>query len=169
MRHRIGWAAAVWAVCAAAEPAAAGPRTLTVNVGSGQVLDSGGGAEGGVELAFSDFWLGIAPTLGGLVSDTGSSYAYFGFRRDFAVGTRLSLTPFTGAGAYRQGDGVNLGGSTQFRSGLEIGLRLRQRDRLSLSLYHLSNAGLQRPNPGTESVVLGYSFTVGGGSAAGEP
>ncbi len=166
MRRRSGMAVAL-GLAAAAATAAAPPSILTVNVGAGQVLDSGGGAEGGVELAFSPLWLGIAPAVGGSVSDYGSSYAYLGLRRDFAVGTRLSLTPFTGAGVYHQGEGLNLGGSTQFRSGLEMAVRLRARDRLSLSFYHLSNAGLERPNPGTESVVLGYSFTLGGGDVAG--
>ena len=154
--------AALCCGAALAAPAAARPGTLTVNLGAGQVLDSGGGAEGGVEVALPPFWLGIAPTLGGTVTDYGSSYAYFGFRREFWAGDRFSVTPFTGAGAYHRGNGTNLGGSLQFRSGLELALRLGASQRVSVSLYHLSNAGLERPNPGTESLILGYSFGLDG-------
>jgi hypothetical protein len=169
MRPHIGLAAALWLGAAAAGPSAAQPWTLTVNAGAGQVLDSGGGAEGGVEMAFAPGWLGIAPAIGGTVSEYGASYAYLGFRRDFPVGGRAWLTPFTGAGVHHRGGGIDLGGSLQFRSGLELAVGIGARQRLSLSLYHLSNAGLQRPNPGTESLVVGYSFTVGGGPPAGRP
>jgi len=168
-RPQFGLAAVLWLGAAAAGPTAAQPWTVTVNAGAGQVLDSGGGAEGGVEMVFAPFWLGIAPAIGGTVSDYGSSYAYLGFRRDFPVGGRVSITPFTGVGVHHGGDGIDLGGSLQFRSGLELAVGVGARQRLSLSLYHLSNAGLQRPNPGTESLIVGYSFTVDGGSPAGRP
>ena len=39
----------------------------------------------------------------------------------------------------------------------KVGFRFDDRSRLSLSLDHLSNAGLDDKNPGTEALVLTYA------------
>jgi hypothetical protein len=62
--------------------------------------------------------------------------------------------PFTGAGLYEEGDGKDLGGPVEFRSGLEVAVRAGARWWVGLSYYHLSNAVLYDRNPGEESLVL---------------
>jgi hypothetical protein len=62
------------------------------------------------------------------------------------------------AGYYERGDEKELGGSVQFRSGLELSYRLSPAHSVGAVFYHLSNAGLERPNPGSESLVLFWAW-----------
>ena len=61
-------------------------------------------------------------------------------------------------GVYAQGDGVDLGGPIEFRSGLEIGYRTPKGVRLGLSVDHRSNAGIYSNNPGLETVQFRVSI-----------
>jgi lipid A 3-O-deacylase len=56
------------------------------------------------------------------------------------------------------GGGPDLGGTLQFRSGLEIGLATAAGLRLGLALDHRSNAGIYRDNPGLETLQIRVSF-----------
>lgn len=96
---------------------------------------------------------------GAMVTTNGALNAYAGFSFDLPLGrapvVRLSFAP----GYYRAGGGKDLGYPLEFRSGIELGWRLRGW-RVGVELYHLSNASLARHNPGEESLVLTLAFPL---------
>ena len=71
------------------------------------------------------------------------------------------MIPEVGVGAYEQGEGRNLGGSLEFRSGLEATYRANDAVRIGVGFYHLSNAGLHAVNPGVNSLVLTFGIRPG--------
>ena len=164
-----------WALLAAlaaalsAAPASAAGVEVAVGAGTFGVLDDHGTSEGSLEARFGIYplphfprWLRLQPTCGAFATDDGGAYAYAGFRLPFALDGRWTVTPFSGVGAYHRGDGKNLGGTVEFRSGLELAVRLGERSRLGASFYHLSSAGIYQPNPGVESLELVYAYRFGG-------
>jgi len=62
------------------------------------------------------------------------------------------------AGVYDRGNDKDLGGSIQFRSGLELAYEMNPGSRVGAVFYHLSNAGLEPNNPGSESLVVFWSW-----------
>jgi lipid A 3-O-deacylase len=102
---------------------------------------------------------GLAPQVGVAGTTEGSLYGFGGLMRSVDLPSGLVLTASVGAGLYRRGGGLDLGGTLEFRSGVALGRKLGDRDRISIYLYHLSNAGLGDRNPGVE--VLGIGYTLG--------
>lgn len=148
---------------ALAAPAAA--RTfgeLTLSAGGFDVVDRDDEAvEVGVELGLAPVAVGFAgrslelvPVVGAMATGDSGLYGYGGLRLDLPLGRRFVLAPQLGAGLYEPGDGKDLGGAVHFRSGLELAWLATPRHRLGVALYHLSNAGLENSNPGSESVIL---------------
>lgn len=118
-------------------------------------------AEAGLEARFEpvrfrlfDREWSLEPALGTLGNEDGGLYGYFSLRFPFDLGERWRVTPFTGGGVYSAGDGKELGGPVEFRSGLEVSLRVSERVRLGLVYSHLSNAVLYDLNPGAEALAL---------------
>jgi len=95
----------------------------------------------------------IRPLVGAVGTSKGDFFAFGGFNID-ATWRRWGLTPTFSAGYYAQGDGMDLGGRFQFRSGLELFRQLGPRTRLGVSFHHISNGGLVDRNPGRESLML---------------
>lgn len=61
------------------------------------------------------------------------------------------------AGFYLQGDGPDIGGPVEFRSGVEIGFVADNGMRFGLSFDHRSNADIYDDNPGLETVQFRVS------------
>ena len=149
----------------AAEPA----REVGVSYGKYGIFRGQEAVEGGWEVRFAprrfrflpQSWPEIAPVVGGIATGRGTLYAYAGVRTDIPLEGRWVLSPNWGLGLYSFGNGRDLGGALEFRSGLEVSYRLKEGDRIGLSLYHLSNADLYRRNPGSESLVLSYTAALG--------
>ena len=136
-----------------------------LSAGVFNVLNSDTSAEGGFELRLRLLYEGagelewvLRPAVGGMANGEGGLYGYAGFRLEIPLGERWLLVPQTAAGVYDRGDGKELGGSVQFRSGLELSCRVTEAHSLGAVFYHLSNAGLERPNPGSESLALVWSW-----------
>lgn len=112
----------------------------------------------------SRFALPIEPGVGLMAHGEGGGYAYSTLRVPFdrlwpeRWPERLRVTPYTGVGFYEPGDGKDLGGPVEFRSGIDLGWRAGERLWIGLSFYHLSNAVLYDENPGEESLVLTLSW-----------
>lgn len=102
----------------------------------------------------------LVPTVGNVWVDNGATFAYLELRRDFPLHGAWLLTPSFGLGVFHDGPGLNLGHSTEFRSGLELSYRFKNQYRLGLAIYHLSNGGLSEENPGTESLVSSVSIPM---------
>lgn len=99
-------------------------------------------------------WVGIEET-----SD-GAFYGVVGFMSDFYLGRRIVVSPSFGAGAYHDGDGLDLGGVLELRSQLEIAYRFDNHTRLGVAMSHISNAGTGSRNPGTEVVTVYFSIPI---------
>ncbi len=150
----------------AAAAAAQEPLRLEVSGGVYEVLRTADVAEGGFELHGRPYRLPHLPRfvpdpvpMGGVMATgDGAFYAYAGFGLPFALTARLIVTPNWALGAYEEGDRRDLGGVVEFRSALDLALAVGGRSAVGLSFYHLSNAGIYDDNPGSESLVLTYSF-----------
>tara|TARA_B100000963_G_scaffold335788_1_gene330250 strand:+ start:2678 stop:3205 length:528 start_codon:yes stop_codon:yes gene_type:complete len=69
---------------------------------------------------------------------------------------KLFFTPSFGAGIYDDGSGKKLGNDIQFRTSLEISYELKNKNRIGVSLSHISNANLGNKNPGVEILSISY-------------
>lgn len=175
--------ALVLALCPLAAAALEPPEEWSLAAGAAHVLDDESTGMAAVEARWAPFRLPdfaarlpVAPALGLRADGHGGTYAYLSFRVDAAAvaaavsgrggepdpARRWRLVGYTGVGHYRPGDdeeGRELGGPVEFRSGLELSRRLGERSWLGLSFDHLSNAVLYDRNPGSESLVLVWSWS----------
>jgi len=118
--------------------------------------------EFGIQWRGGGRWWWLGPMAGAMATTDSAFDAYLGFSLEFSLGTRVGLRGSFAPSYYSKGDGKDLHGVVQFRSGIEAGWRFGRGLRLGLELYHLSNAGLQDLNPGEESLVLTFALPVGG-------
>jgi lipid A 3-O-deacylase len=166
-----GWkvvaAAAILGVCAAISPVSA--QSLSIDDPDFVSLGAGGfdfdhdkqAVEFLAEYRFGYKILGVLkPFLGGFVTSDSALYGYGGFGVDIYFGNRVVLTPNAAVGAFTRGNGKNLGSNVEFRTGAELAYRFDDRSRLGLALHHISNAGITKQNPGTETLMLIYSIPL---------
>ncbi len=146
---------------AAPAPALAGdPAFLSMGVGYYDINDDREAGEFRLEYRSSaEYWI-FKPFAGAMATSDAAFYAYGGVLVDIYLGNRLVLTPNFAAGLYAEGDGKDLGHVVEFRSGLEASYRFDNRARLGVLFYHISNAGLDDNNPGTEVLSLTYSHPL---------
>lgn len=165
--QRLRAALVLLSILAPAAPASAADLVDGFGLSAGvfNVLNSDSAAEAGFELRLRTLFEGtserpwvLRPAVGAMATTDGTLYGYAGFRLEIPLGERWVLIPQTAAGVYDRGDGKELGGSIQFRSGLELGFRLTEAHSLGAVFYHLSNAGLEERNPGSESLALVWSW-----------
>ena len=112
----------------------------------------------GIEL-WRPSWGVVVPAFGAMTNEDEAVYGWGGFALHMPVGERWRFTPTLAAGLYERGDSKNLGGTLEFRSGLEVAYRTSERVAIGLEFYHLSNAGFHDLNPGTNSLVLNIAFS----------
>lgn len=143
-----------------ASPAAAAGGSWAVSLGQFDVARDEKPFEGGLQFRFPAFSFGsleLTPAVGAAANEDESFWIYGALRYDFELSERWVVTPTVGVSFYEEGDGKDLGGPAEFRTGLEIAYRLR-RGRLGVLFYHLSNAGLYDHNPGANSLTLSWAF-----------
>lgn len=140
---------------------AAEPGLLTLGLGPFDVNDNETSSEFRAEYR-SDLRLArLTPFIGLLANSDGGVFGYAGLGLDILVGRRFLITPQAGFGGYSRGESKDLGGVFQFRTGVELALRFRNRARIGIAFHHISNAGLYDINPGTESLLVTFSIPVG--------
>lgn len=143
-------------------PAAVSAREPAVLMFSGGAFDANKrvnpAAEFGLQWRGGGRWWRLSPMAGAMATTDSAFNAYLGFSIDLPLGTRLALRPSLAPTYYSKGNGKDLHGVVQFRSGIEAGWRFGKGLRLGLELYHLSNASLQDRNPGEESLVLTFAM-----------
>ena len=100
--------------------------------------------------------LSLRPAAGIAGTEDGNAWVYGGLRLDVALG-KWVVTPQFSISLYEDGDGKDLGGVIEFRSGLEVAYRF-DKARVGVLFYHLSNADLYDQNPGSNSLVLTVAF-----------
>ena len=90
-----------------------------------------------------------------------SVYGYAGLNWDAElIENQLYLIPSFAAGLYRRGDGKDLGGAVEFRSGIELAYQFPNAHRLGAHFNHISNASIYKRNPGSETAMVTYSIPL---------
>lgn len=95
----------------------------------------------------------VGPAIGVIANEDDGRYAYAGIYAELAW-RKFLLTPVVAAGAYRRGNGLDLGGTLEFRESLEFAYRISERWRAGLSIGHLSNGDIHEGNPGQQDVFV---------------
>jgi hypothetical protein len=134
---------------------------LAFTAGAFEAFDSDFRAtEIGVEYRFAPVAsaFDLIPTLGVAINSDGGYWAYAGVRYDWDFSPKWTLTPSFAVAGYEDGAGRDLGYGMEFRTGLDLAYRLSDDSRLALGIYHMSNADIADDNPGSESVIVTYSF-----------
>jgi lipid A 3-O-deacylase len=115
--------------------------------------------EGRVEFRYGEKFFYIGPAVGLLVNGKGGVYGYGGFYADIAF-DRFVVTPLAAVGAYRRGDGPDLGGTLEFRLSINAAYELDNKSRVGLQIAHISNAGIYHRNPDDNEVLVTYAFPL---------
>lgn len=101
----------------------------------------------------------LSPFMGLELTHKGSVWIGAGFLTDIKLTPKWHLTPSIGIGYYNKGGSdVDLGHPIEFRSQIEISHEFRNKSRIGIGFSHLSNAGLDDTNPGTEVISINYSI-----------
>lgn len=99
----------------------------------------------------------IRPFAAGEITSDGSVWGGVGIAAEVPLGENWFIGASFAPGLYAEGGSdLDLGGTIQFRSQAEVGYRFGSDQRVSLSYSHLSNAGLDEENPGSEVITVYY-------------
>jgi lipid A 3-O-deacylase len=152
--------AAALALTLATSAAVAGDNYVAINAGVASLITGKRSAEVGAEWRGAPLVWKVYPHAGGYVTHRGAVYGYGGFGVEFRLLSNVLFRANTAVGAYGQGDDIDLGHVIEFRSGLELAYELPNKSQIGLTFHHLSNAGLDDRNPGTEIATITYSIPL---------
>ncbi len=105
--------------------------------------------------------LGLGPfdvVYGAAISDRGGLWAGAGLSLDVGMGGGWRMDGSVMPGLYHEGNGVDLGHTIQFRSGIGVSRGMGP-GRLGLGIDHMSNGDLGAVNPGSDGIYLRYRIT----------
>ncbi len=157
------WAAAVFAA-ALGLPAAARAEDsglLALGLGAFDFDHNQPAGEARAEYRFAQGLFFLKPLVGVLGTNRKSFYGYGGLRIDLILAEHYVIMPVAAVGYYDKGSGKDLGSHLEFKTGAEFAYRFEDASRLGLAFDHISNAGITRRNPGTESLLLMVSVPLG--------
>ncbi len=148
-------------VLAFSAPAKADGDLLSIGLGYYDINDNEDAADFRLEYRWDTplLWV-IEPWVGAEVSSDGAIYGVGGILADIQFQNGFLITPSFGAGLYSDGDGKDLGHVVEFRSQLELGYEFDNFSRIGIAGGHISNAGLDDRNPGTEFLNLYYHVPI---------
>jgi lipid A 3-O-deacylase len=162
-------AAAALTLTVLAAPGAAhadGPGLLAIGIGAYDVRPGDTGrteAQFRLEYRFAQSFLWIFQPLVGAYGTTDHTFfGYAGIRIELPLGDHAVLMGDTAAGYWHHGRGLDLGNPLEFKSGVELAYRFADQSRIGVAFDHISNAGIAKLNPGVESLLLVYSYPLGG-------
>jgi lipid A 3-O-deacylase len=113
------------------------------------------------EYQFKEHYLGLHPFLLGAWGSHAANYFGAGLLYNFDMTRRWRATVSSGPGYYQRGNcSKDLGCHLEFYSKIEISTDVGRGYRLGLRLGHISNAGLRRNNPGTDTLGLVFSVPM---------
>ena len=113
----------------------------------------------------SENFFNLKPFIGIEMTSKSASYLLGGVYLEDNLGSlflgkesNLNFTPSFGVGYYDRGSGKKLGHNIEFRTTFEVSYQLESKNRIGLSLGHISNANLGDKNPGVEVISLSYQI-----------
>jgi lipid A 3-O-deacylase len=163
LKHTLLAALTMLAVSASAAGKAQANDYISFNAGQFNALrtNQDQAFQYGAEYRFSQVAYGVRPVIGAFGTDESAGYVYAGLNWDVAIiPNQLYIIPNFAVGAYREGNGKQLGGALEFRSGIELAYQFPNQMQVGIALNHLSNASLYDRNPGVETVLATYSIPV---------
>jgi len=166
MRLPVGGAVAALALTVLTAPSVAragGSGMLALGVGAYDVVHGDAQAQFRLEYRFARSFLRILqPLVGAFTTADRTFFGYAGLRIELPLGEHVVLMGDTSAGYWHHGRGLDLGNPIEFKSGIELAYRFAGQSRLGVAFDHISNAGIAKLNPGVESLLLVYSYPLGG-------
>lgn len=116
--------------------------------------------EGRVEVRGSEIsWL-LRPLTGFMANTDGAVHLYGGVLVDIPLFSFLYFSPSFAPGVYYKSNSKDLYFLLEFRSQIELAVKLDNDIRVGLSFNHISNASFGSKNPGVESLAITYSFPL---------
>ncbi len=104
----------------------------------------------------------IKPFLTAAAVSNGMTFIGAGILLDVYFGRRFVVTPSFAPTWWRgKSDELDLGHGLEFRSQIEFAYRFDDRSRLGIAISHSSNASIVDQNPGTETLLVNYSYPLG--------
>lgn len=104
----------------------------------------------------------IKPFLTAAAVSNGMTFIGAGILLDIYFGRRFVVTPSFAPTWWRgKSDELDLGHGLEFRSQIEFAYRFDDRSRLGIAISHSSNASIVDQNPGTETLLVNYSYPLG--------
>jgi outer membrane protein OmpA-like peptidoglycan-associated protein len=101
---------------------------------------------------------------GGMVTTKGALMGYGGFTLDVPVTDHFFIVADASAGYYSRGNDkvLSFGSTAEFRTGGGVAYEFDNGWRLGADFHHISNAGLDKKNPGVEIAALTLSVPLFG-------
>jgi hypothetical protein len=163
MGRLIAYVFAAMLFCGAAAQAAGGqrgdPALLSFNAGAFDISDNDGAGMLGFQYVSERRWIWhLRPTTGAFATFDGGLYAYAGLSLDLYFGKSIVVTPSFAPGIYMRNGGKDLGSPIEFRSAIKVAWRFEDKSRLGFDLNHLSNAGIDDTNPGSNQLLMFYTI-----------
>lgn len=159
---RLAFFAATSALLAFVPMSAHAVPYVTGYIGQFDVLDGDSRTQFGAEYRFNQMDYGVVPLVGANIDTDGAGYIYAGFNWEVPlIKDQLFIIPNFAVGAYGEGDGKDLGGAIQFRSGLELAYQFPAKQRVGVAFNHISNASIYDKNPGAETLLVNFSVPTG--------
>jgi len=116
--------------------------------------------EGRAEFHGSEFSWMLKPLAGLMANTDGAIHVFSGVLVDIPLFSFLCISPSFAPGIYYHSNSKNLDFLLEFRSQIEVALKLDNDIKVGLSFNHISNASLGKTNPGVESIALTYHFPL---------
>ena len=101
--------------------------------------------------------LAINPVVGGLATAKSATMFYGGFETNLGSDL-IYLNISSSTGIYNNGDGKDLGNAIQFKSEVNLFYSLAEKNSIGIGSHHISNAGLNSVNPGTNNYYIIYKI-----------
>ena len=89
----------------------------------------------------------------------GANHFYTGIYYNFYLYDIIVITPSFAPGLFLENKSKKLHYPVEFRSQIEVSVKLLGKTRVGISFNHISNAGLGEKNPGVESFAVTYIFS----------
>lgn len=90
----------------------------------------------------------------------GANHFYTGVYYNFYLYDIIVITPSFAPGLYLENNSKKLFYPIEFRSQIEVSVKLLSNTRVGFSFNHISNAGLGDKNPGVESFAVTYIISL---------
>jgi len=97
----------------------------------------------------------LSPITGAMITADNATYFYTGVQAEYNIGP-LNFTPSFTPGYYDSGDGKDLGNTLEFKSEVQLSMKLSKTSQLGLSYFHISNGDIGDKNPGANSYMFNF-------------